>query len=192
MKKVENFSVPAEHHSASDVLSLSILPLMPNEKMALINFQATRARISLYPEVAANLCKKAKTGNDAKFLVVAVNFLSKYDDQEQLRVMHSMPDTVQDLYSSMIFPFLEQVMGEKAMQHLLGAIETTDKYGLTLNKDKCVAIRCDEGAPIKLLGNKLLKVKDQATYLGCELSKDTDLHKELGKKWTNVEQPSRD
>lgn len=123
-------AVPAEHHSASDVLSLSILPLMPNEKMALINFQATRARISLYPEVAANLCKKAKTGNDAKFLVVAVNFLSKYDDQEQLRVMHSMPDTVQDLYSSMIFPFLEQVMGEKAMQHLLGLLYYEQKGGI--------------------------------------------------------------
>jgi hypothetical protein len=123
-------AVPAEHHSASNVLSLSVLPLMPSEKMALVNIQAIRARISLYPEVAATLCRKAKSGNDAKFLVVAVNFLRKLSGQEQLRVMNSMPDNIRDLYSSMVFPFLERIMGEKEMQHLLGLLYYEQKGGI--------------------------------------------------------------
>ena len=123
-------AVPAERHSASDVLSMSILPLMPAEKLKLIELQSSRNRIRLYPEVAAELCRRPKGGNNAKFLFVAVNFLSKLNDKEHLRVMSEMPDNVRALYEVMILPFLEKVVGSVTMQHLLGLLYYEQQGGL--------------------------------------------------------------
>jgi len=123
-------AVPAERHSASDVLSLSILPLMPIEKIQLIKTQESRARIDLYPEVAVEICGKPRGGNNAKFLVVAVNFLSRLQDSEHMRVMSEMPDNVQELYTSLIFPFLEETIGRDRIQHILGLLFFERKGGL--------------------------------------------------------------
>jgi len=123
-------AVPAERHSASHVLSMSILPLMPGEKMMLIELQSSRNRMQLYPEVAVELCKRPKGGNNAKFLFVAVNFLSKLNDKEHLRVMSEMPDNVHALYAGMIFPFLENLVGGVTIQHLLGLLYYEQQGGL--------------------------------------------------------------
>jgi energy-coupling factor transporter ATP-binding protein EcfA2 len=111
-------AVPAEHHSADDVLSLSILPLMPSEKLKLVHFQESRDGMSLYPQVVADLCKKPNGANNAKFLVVAVKFLSHFRDQEHMQILHEMPDNVKELYGLMIFPLLERIFSMQTIQHI--------------------------------------------------------------------------
>ncbi len=123
-------AVSAEHHSASDVLTLSILPMTPGEKMKLVKVQEYRASISLCPQVAIDLCKKPRNANNAKFLVVAVNFLSKLQEREHSDIVSEMPDNVRDLYSSSILPFLEIMVGETTIQHILGLLYFEQKGGL--------------------------------------------------------------
>ena len=100
------------------------------EKMKLVKIQEYRASISLCPQVAIDLCKKPRNANNAKFLVVAVNFLSKLQEREHSDIVSEMPDNVRDLYSSTILPFLEIMVGETTIQHILGLLYFEQKGGL--------------------------------------------------------------
>ena len=113
-------TIPAERHSPSDLLSLAILPLMPSERMNLIRAQDSRNHLNLSPDVSANLCRIAAGGSEAKFLVVASSFLSYFHGREHMRITSELSGCLQDLYATMIFPFLEsQKHGVKRILELL-------------------------------------------------------------------------
>lgn len=157
-------AVPAERHSTSDVLSMSILPLMPTEKMKLVEIQESRNRIKLYPEVAVQLCKKPKGGNNTKFLFVAVNFLSKLNDREHMRAMAEMPNNVHDLYKGMVLPFLEKVVGTQTVQHLMGLLFFAHQGGLL--RTEIAKLARPSGTDDFMKEHKLYEICESLRFLG--------------------------
>jgi len=70
----------------------------------------------------------------------------------------------------------------RAMNRHINSIEQEGaKYGLKLNRGKCevvanmkVDVHFGDGAKVKQV--------DEATYLGCEINADSDMHREIGKR----------
>ena len=75
----------------------------------------------------------------------------------------------------------------RSLNELLRLTETiSSKYGLKLNKDKCVAIQMNNEGQVHFDNGEPLPKKYEATYLGNEINRDVNIKHEVLNKMQEV------